>query len=123
MKISIKITKEVLEKTKMCGSMYGNVNTKNCAVAYAIREIFPHACMGGTTLRFHADVPVFTSVPTEASSFIRKFDSLVTKPEQRLLLPEFSFDIEVPDSVIESIGIEQAKEIISKSSTLELIES
>lgn len=128
MKLTIKITKEVLEATKMCGTgtdLYA-VN-ENCAVAYAIRKLFPIAKVGRYEISFDGQQPSFSKVrsrlPNAATLFIDEFDKLRDAHEARLLLPEFSFDIEVPDSVIESIGIEQAKEIISKSSTLELIES
>lgn len=120
MKLTIKITKEVLEKTKMCGKSSGlELIAENCAIAYAIRRLFPKATVGPWNLFF--DLATKTPLPLVAQSFIETFD--YSSIEERLLLPEFSFDIEVPDSVIESIGIEQAKEIISKSSTLELIES
>jgi hypothetical protein len=121
MRITIKITKEVLKETMFCGGIYGNNNTTNCAVAFAVREVFPNARVGAETLNFGVGVPEFAYLPQRASVFIDRFDSLVGTPSERLLLPEFSFDIHVPDSVIDKIGINEAKEIISKSSTLELV--
>ena len=60
-------------------------------------------------------------LPLNATSFIINFDNLNETPEKRLDLPEFEFEVELTDKIIESINIDEVKEIIKDSKTLELI--
>lgn len=121
MKIIIKITKEVLQKTMMCGTGGFNPANKNCGVAYAVREILPDAKVYRTIILPEGnDNGDHIQLPSIAVQFISDFDMLVKVLDRREFLPEISFTIEVPDLVIEKIGIKEATEIISKSSTLEL---
>lgn len=118
MKLTIKITKEVLEAAKYCEGLV----SQSCGVAVAVREIFPNANVGHETMMFdHMNAELgYTDLPLRAQRFICEFDA--RKPHERIEMRETSFEIEIPDSVIEKIGIEEAKEIISKSSTLELVQ-
>lgn len=125
MKIRIHVTKEILRESMYCPSG-SHVTIKNCAIANAIHCIFPDAAvdywyihLDGYTWNDESDNKI--RIPTEATQFIMQFDNLCTKPEARLDMPEMSFDIDVPDAVIERIGIDEAKDIISKSKTLELV--
>lgn len=122
MKILIKITKEVLEKTKMCGIEGTNIN-QSCAIAYAVRELFPLARVGTREIAFDGRPPCDSLVTSTLSSsarwFISNFDN--TTPELRPSLSEFSFEIEVPASVIDKIGIGEAYRVLSESKTLELV--
>lgn len=136
MKILIKVTKEILEKSKMCGrnSKYDLIGA-NCAIALAIREIFPsaHICISyidpfyyyydnlrRTPLSIECNRFNHIKLPLEASKFIYKFDR--STPKGRVKLDELSFEIDIPQSIIDKIGISEAKEIINKSQTLELVE-
>lgn len=125
MKILIKITKDVLRRSAMCDSEVG----RNCAVGLAIVEIFPTAWVGGSSIHIYDQVPdcvlvheccsvCSLALPTAASTFIYRFDH--STPAERLLLPEFSFEIEVPQQLIDSIGIGEVYRILSESKTLEL---
>lgn len=122
MKIQIKITREVLEKTKMCGikSNCGeNSSAYNCAIAYAVREIMPLGFVSETMIypfKYGLDA---ISLPHSARIFIAFFDRLY--PEERVLMPGIAFEIEIPDFIIDQIGIEESHAIISKSETLELV--
>lgn len=124
MKITIKVTKEILEKSKMCSN--GDEVGENCAIALAVRDIFPNAFVGGTwispagTSGFSAPI----SLPVEAQRFIWWFDMLGKDKENghrlRPQMTPIQFDVDIPESIVDSIGIEEITEIINKSETLEL---
>ena len=114
MKILVKVTKEILWKSKMC--MLDQSVYTNCAVSLAIREIIPMA----SVRRQYIDMDHYKiRLPEIASSFIDEFDSLVDSPSRRVLMTPISFEIDVPNEVIESIGISQVYKILSESKTLE----
>ncbi len=137
MKITIKITKDILKKSMMCGSYPTDKNIgQNCAIALAIRDIFPDAHIQKYKIltNYYCKENILSKrglatyveeinilLPDIASDFIILFDSLRLIPENRLLLPELSFEIEISDELIETIGINEAIEIINKSETLELV--
>lgn len=116
MKILIKITKDVLRRSAMCR---GNI-TENCAVALAVRDMFPESWMGRAylCLSYGYTKYYYITVNNNVTQFIKSFD--ISTPAQRLLLPEFSFEIEVPQQLIDSIGIGEVYRILSESKTLEL---
>lgn len=142
MKLKIKVTKDIIFRSHNCGWKIDEI-IKNCAVAMAICDLFPKAEVytydvdwtGENEKEYlslvrHSEKHVpenklpkeVSRLPETASDFIEKFDQYQGAPEKRLLLPEFSFEIEVPDSVIEKIGINEAIEILSKSETMEVVE-
>lgn len=122
-KLKIKVGREEINKGE-CANPFG------CAIALAVRSIFPHASVGAEDIRpFAKDVqlPIYIKLPIEAKAFIKRFD-MVTHPcspiSQRDDLEEIEFEIEIPDEVLEIAGkgsLEEAKRIISESQTLELI--
>lgn len=131
MKILIKVTKEVLKRSAGCGrSSLSNIGS-NCAVALAVVDIFPNAWVSHAFIHLHnVNYPTFNYVcdneathsiplPRFVSQFISDFDSL--DYNNRINLPEISFEIEVPQSVIDKIGISEAYRILSESKTLELV--
>lgn len=148
MKLRITVTKEILQKTVMCG-VGPDLNNPghHCAVAEAVREIFPNAYIGGYGLIFNhiptKENPLAIDVsggdieqaitkgegcrlPSEAVNFIKEFDSYAEEEEyedckKRLDMPEISFEIEVPTSAIDSLDIKEVERIISQSKTLELV--
>ena len=130
MKIKIHVTQDILERTQFC--RIGTKSTsKNCAVAHAVRDIFPRAQVEydyihpyghkefGVDLSSRSDDPHKIKLPEEAIEFIRDFDSLSSKA--RVNMPPLSFEVDVPKSVINKIGITQVEEILSKSLTLEKV--
>lgn len=136
MKLKINVTKEVLRKSMWCKTdkmvpLYPGHkgSTTNCAITYALHEVFPCVITTHQSVWFYGtlediskDVSIGRAVlPSIATNFIDKFDSLVHRPEKRLELPEISFEIDVHESVIDSIGINEVKELISKSKTLEIV--
>ena len=115
MKLKIHITKEILAKSMNCR---GQAST-NCAFAVALREIFPEVSVGYEYVFFEDGNTM--SITNSMYCFIRKFDDLVDTPIERLNLPEQSFEIEVPDEVIERIGLTEVERILSESKTLERV--
>lgn len=125
MKLKIKVTKEILEKSKMCGTTTQST-AENCAIALACREVFPNCavsvnsiyidgrdCMGSPSI----------DLPKDARLFIMTFDRLKYKPQERLLLPELEFEVELDEDVLNSINIDEVREVLKKSKTLELVEN
>jgi len=124
MKILIKVTKDVLQRSIFCGVGLNPKDTsKNCAIALAVREIFPRACVIYGEIYPDSENLNLSQIalPNEADRFINKFDKLKHDHLERLNLPEFSFEVDLPPSVVEMIGIEEAKEILKRSETLELV--
>lgn len=126
-KMKIKVTKEILKKSMWCSTSAGIGDVvKNCAVALAVRDIFPRAEVGYDLIYTGTEVyrKHFLPLPREVTFFIKDFDLLKYAPEERLKLSELEFEIEIPDEVISNIGngnIEEVKTIIRNSETLELV--
>lgn len=125
MKLTIKITKDVLQRSMMCCVENPLPAGTNCAVALAVRDVFPAAGVGYAALYVNANdclYPPYNAIPLprKAREFIYEFDRLVSTPQKRLGLPEFSFEIDVPEEVINEIGISEIRQIIENSPTLEL---
>lgn len=58
-------------------------------------------------------------VPKDARNFIINFDN--STPEQRLEMNEFSFEIDVPEELINEISIDEVHEVLKKTPSLELV--
>lgn len=117
--LTIKITKEVLERSAGCGRINGGgLSGENCAVSLALRDILPKASVATEYImpfgRFNVTGDLI-QLSDEAINFIKIFDGAL--PSERLELQPFSFEITLPDSVIEAIEIGD----VEKSETLELI--
>ncbi|MDQ6903741.1 MAG: hypothetical protein M3139_12095 [Bacteroidota bacterium] len=118
----ISITKEILASSKDCG-INGDTETigKNCAIAIALKDIFPdvfvtdyHIYPQG--LREAGSVKELKiMMPKIAQDFVKIFDSLKGISKLRLLLPEFDFEILIPDEFISQINIEELTAITSNS--------
>lgn len=125
MKILIHVTKEMYKRAMMCGTST-NPNmliSENCAIALAVREIAPEAKVTGSEIIwsfYDSGLPeLYSHLPEQAKQMIQIFDS--TSPMKRLDLPEFSFEVDFPDALVEKIGIEEVKAILEKSETLEAV--
>ena len=112
----IKVTKEILELSKACGAP-DDVETigDNCAIARAMKDIFPDAFVTGQDIypfgidedNKLADLKI--TMPKIAQDFIIAFDTLCENPNSRPLLPEFEFDISIPDEIISQINIDEIR--------------
>jgi|SRR6478752_9144047 len=129
-KLEISITKEILERSKYCG---GYEVGRNCAIACAIVDIFPNAWVGADSITFGkmeliGDTKAFIAnsslgkidLPIEAQSFIEQFDWLGV--DERVLMQPISFNIEIPDEIVERINIEELKPLLANHPTLKLEE-
>jgi len=138
MKILVKVRQEVINESSNCPLVTKYPRQKdldyvktNCMVSVAIREIFPNAIT--TTFyeldRLFGEIHPFgdqfdptTSIdlPQHAVEAIKAFDSY--SPSERIsLIKPFEFQIDVPEIVIEKIGIDEVKQVLSKSATLQLV--
>lgn len=118
MKIMIHVTKEIIAKSRFC-ELYDA--PKNCAISFAVAELFPYAktfskrvCLLCSGRRPTTDY--FVGLPEIAQRFIVKFDT--TSPPERLRMDPVQFEIHVPDFIIDEIGISQVYKILSESKTL-----
>ena len=122
-KLKIKVTKEILERSKMCGWQHGGYKDvpANCAIAVAIKDVFPHARVGSWMISYLDGDDYNSYLPQEAISFISAFDFF--NPDERVLMPEIEFELTIPDEVIEKINIEELKPLLENHPTLSLIEN
>lgn len=93
--ITVSVTRGIIAQSYRCGTqneidMIGNY----CAIALALKERFPDVFVSGTHIHLFGDesdeaIPL----PPEAIEFIHRFDSLGDTPEERMGLPEFTFEV------------------------------
>lgn len=131
MKTTIHITEEIIQRSKYCNSnglaeltMVG----QNCAIGLAIFDLFGNKSWvadntieihpKGFQLRTSPNDLIIIPLPLRAQMFVASFD--VCTPEQRDNLNPISFDIELPDEVVNLIGIEEITKILTTSNTLSL---
>ncbi len=118
-RFKIKITKKILERSKECGT-HNDIETigNNCAIALALKEIFPDVFVtahhiypfGLNESKPCSDRRI--ALPKIALDFINVFDALCGIHHVRLLLPEFEFEISIPDEIISLIDIEEVTNIL-----------
>jgi hypothetical protein len=124
-KLKIKVTKEILMKSRMCGVELSETVSSNCAIAVAVREIFPHAHVTeyievwdgpfpGTDARCIGTI----DLPFEALVFIKNFDDAA--PWDRVGMEEIEFEVDIPNWFLKTINIDEVKELLKTSSILEL---
>lgn len=78
MKLKIKVTKDILERSKMCSTMIG----ENCAIALAVRDIFPNAWVEEADIMPHFPKQNFSEyipLPLSAKMFIEQFDKKISR--------------------------------------------
>ena len=116
--LKIAITKEIIEQCKNCGNENeGREIGKNCAVAFALNDIFPGVYVTGYYIfpfgiEYEKEQVLRIPLPIIAQQFIKLFDGFRLTPKLRLILPEFEFTIDIPDEVIEQINIDEVRELI-----------
>ena len=142
MKLKVEVNKRIIQEAASCPLVpHSSVLLKkfqdehlrdlisNCLVSRAVREIFPQAVtMTGTEFGvLYAFIDPFNEgddennimLPGEVAKAIDGFDYANTK--ERLLIKPFTFEIDVPASVIERIGISQAYKALSEARTVSLV--
>lgn len=142
--MKVSVTKEILEQSKNCNANIVKEGIGfNCAISIAIRELLPTAWVTDTEIIVLKNVEDFYEIivngeeivengihgldnyaeiklPEEGTDFVHAFDNYSS--EKRVAMEPISFDIEIPDSVLETIGdMEEVNSIIANSKTLELV--
>jgi hypothetical protein len=116
--LKIKVTKEHLAESKDCA--YGkHVVGQHCAIARAVRDIWPNAAVGRYNIYPSAsqtkeNIPM----PEDAINFVSDFDD--ASPEQRLAMPELEFEITVPEWLIAKTDISEITRHLQNHPTLTL---
>jgi len=117
---TIRITKAILAESKTCGTQHdAGIIGENCAIAMALKDLFPAVMVTCSEIYpygisgevRHLKIPL----PKIALDFINVFDSLRPIHNVRDLLPEFEFEIPIPDEVISRINIEELRTIAEKN--------
>lgn len=118
--LKIKVTKEHI-RDGVC------VSVTKCAVARAVRDIFPYATVDGARISVYSSDPVIDPdakhiglirLPKEVSQFITHFDQTAWTANSRDDLKEIEFEVNLPDSILESINIEEIKALLKDHPTL-----
>jgi len=141
MKLKIKITQEILEASKFCMNETYSASVsrigQNCAIGKAIYALF-----GDKSWVFNDKIAIFPNGFTfkpnffypktdivegehidiklsfDITFFIEKFDKL--SPKERVKIKPFEFEIDVPNEVVDLIGINQVYKVLSENThTLE----
>ena len=100
--LTVSITKDIIARSYRCGTeneieMIGN----HCPIAIALIERFPDVFVSGTHIHPYGDESDKTiPLPAEAVEFIRLFDSLADTPEERMGLPELTFEVLLEEEVV-----------------------
>lgn len=117
-KMKITVTKDILNRSKYCDGDALDIRS-NCAIALAVRDIFPKATVDYTCIEpfGRSGYASYIELPKEATRFIHKFDK--AGPKRRIKMDEFSFEIEIPSYVIRRINISEVKKILINHPTLE----
>lgn len=140
--VRIHVTKDILKKSMNCATgalLKEDVIVTNCALAIAVRDILPDAAIFSDTI---TPFPKWTSlklgneneeaviwdaegddfpITKEMTSFITMFDNY--SPKMRLRISEQSFNLLIPNWVIEQLTREHVDfaQTVIDSPTLELV--
>lgn len=122
MKLKINVTQEVIERSSKCGLLKKYESApKNCAIAEALKHIFPNVKVSTKYIypfdKQYSFQEEFYKIhlPEIAREFIKQFDYMTSS--ERLKLEPISFLIDVPESVINEIDITDIK----KEDTVEVV--
>jgi hypothetical protein len=125
-KIKIKVTREMIDKSQQrCA--------ENCAIANALRDIFPNPSVTLLSMRPFAPPgwalsderarcmgEIIIPLPTDMRAFITEFD----RTEDRSRVQPREFEIEIPDNVIEHLsGVEEVYRILENHPLLSIVSS
>jgi hypothetical protein len=116
-KLKITVTKEILEKSKNCGHE-NKLISQSCAISLAVIDIFPNVSVGADSI-LDMSTGLYMELPEVAKKFIDSFDW--ANPEERVKMNPISFEIEIPNEVIEKINIDELRPLLVNHPTLELV--
>lgn len=115
--LTINVTKDSIEKAIFCSKEI-NFSKTSCAIAHAVRDIFPTAIIYFNHIELDGKR---IALPTIASEFIEVFDRI--EPNQRIKLKPISFQVSMPDEIIDKLNIDDLKQQLKNHPTLELNEA
>lgn len=103
MKFKITITKDVIDKSLMCGTFqFKESVSQNCALAICYNQLIPDVGVGYPNVYFSMGLNVVKEyMPQDQLNFIDAFDNMMCNHMQRYTLVGQTFDVEIPDEVIE----------------------
>ncbi len=120
MELEVYITEDVLLKSARCPR---DSRATECAIAIAIRDIFPDSIVGTHSIIFEESdcckMIATAALPEKAIRFIRDFDA--ASPVERAQMRPFKFKFEIPPVVIKTIDISEVTETVKKSPVLNII--
>lgn len=127
MKLKITVTKETLKRSVLCGTKEGKAVSQNCAIALAVRDIFPNAIVAPQLILMDGKIGYHNynqiQLPQEATDFIVEFDSYKRSGHyaERLNMPELIFEVELHESIINFINLDELKPVLEGHENLELV--
>ena len=110
MKLKITITKDCIDNSKRHSGY-------KCAIANAIRFIFPNAFVWENGIRVNGIYDKINEInlPQKATNCIVAFDLGYE------LIPGFEFEIDIPDSIVNKINIDELRPLLVNHKNLELV--
>lgn len=136
MELKVKVTKEILKKSMMCGVGFPSERLmtdkqkdyigQNCAISLAVRDVFPYAFVGDYIYWPFGDTNP-SELPIESthngSHFIKKFDNLRGHPSLRLHIPETEITLQITDEILNKLADDcpNWEEVVNASPVLELV--
>lgn len=123
-KMKIKVTRQILIDSRLCGAKDDEEVPSNCAIALAVRQLFPDAFVGARYIDpfYHSEEISHAGhivLPIAAQNFITEFDSYTMI--QRLRMPHLEFEVDIPDVIINALPLPDISKLIKDSRTLELV--
>lgn len=115
--LRVYITKNVLNRSQHCGSDGQKDKTQHCAIAVAIKTLWPKSFVGLHEICSHDSSFKRIPLPENAKLFINEFDAAT--PDQRQAMQPFAFDIEVTEAQLPQWWAAA----VSEAETLELVEA
>jgi hypothetical protein len=117
--LRVKVTSDVLEKSKYYGVKIDREIPEDCAIMLAIRNLFPEALVGYDSFQPFEDEETTLDLPDNARKFIKEFERF--SPEKRTLMNEFEFEIEIPETVYSKVDLDEIKPLLINHSSLQFV--
>ena len=112
--LTMKITKDIYEKSKYCGLMVNGEVQSDCAIQTCIKQIFPNSLVEYDFIHVYLEndeEPVLIDLPDVARDFIKVFDK--SSPGERASMNELEFAIEIPDELLDRIDLSEIKAMLT----------
>jgi hypothetical protein len=127
-RVSIERRKQTMADPASAPKDYQSGIVNNCAIALAIWDVIPFISVDFCTIDFYTPKEYLSEVGRpyatthlceEAQALINRFDN--STPEGRRNMEPLSFELDIPDSVVENVSIEEITRLIEKCPTVELV--